>query len=868
MSIVASDPLALIAIEAGLVKAPLQGGAAQGENKLDSPQRAAVLGDAVPIVFGKRDEEDETGGVLISPPATEARFTNSNPYHVNAVTAYYHLVLSEGQIGLIQVRDVFQRSCRVGSFTQTYNRRAGDWEPGNEIVNHYGSYTMPECPYYCGNVGVYTNMSTLSFQNELPNGSDQWNRQVHCFIRNGMQVPRLIEGTTGSSNNFADLVLWALRNCAMLPDSMIDLTALTLAASFLAENKLSCDIAITQSENLADFLAKTAPYFLLAETRNNGKRGLRPLLPLNEDYTINTGEIVPVFTFTEEHIQPDGLEISYSSLVDRRPFCAQTIWRQQLTDDFGIIRTSEVRYSGEAADGPYEQHDLSAFCTREDHAVKVAAYIRARRKHITHTIRLNCLPISTDPELLPGDIVRVSLQRKISGQEQTSHDYLYEINRISRAVTGQVTYEMTHFPVDADGASLVSLDVTSATPTGIILESNKTGVGCDVNSSTDTSVPSETWTAGSPIDNQVEVTPGTEARPAPTEDRYASLYVYSVGFDGQTLVIKVRISPTGRAPVEALGDLTATVTSSGTYAVNLNGDLVSPQPEGLPSLSFTGLVAKPWTASNYPAAATHVTPPKDWVFQGEFRIHYPLSAFTHLGQRYEMPFNITATNGGFDSVTILNAGTVVFPDHVPATKPLGHVRIRQYCGNTYFEKNQLAAHDFLPIARLTSPYTSEARGYGWGDAFGYPSPAVEPVPPELTWQSQNKDGNTYTGQQFTLDLMALQTNHPSATTAEVELFASWYTSNNGYTQQVNITTVVEVFDHEGTTPIKTASFTRNTEAWWYTRPDTALPLSELLNGDHEVSHGPGTAAVSITDLIENWGTIQIDLTTFDITISN
>ena len=168
--IAASDPLALVAIQAGQVNNPAVQEGAAGGGRLDTQQRAVELGEPVPIAFARR--RNGKGGVLISPGATEARFENDTS---NAVTASYHLVLSEGQIDSIPVKDVFQRACRVGSHTQTYNRRAGTWAPGNYVVARAG-YDMPECPYYCGSVGLYPGMSTASFQVTIPDGFDQWNR--------------------------------------------------------------------------------------------------------------------------------------------------------------------------------------------------------------------------------------------------------------------------------------------------------------------------------------------------------------------------------------------------------------------------------------------------------------------------------------------------------------------------------------------------------------------------------------------------------------------------------------------------------------------------------------------------------------------
>jgi hypothetical protein len=511
--ITTADPLALLAIEAGQVQPPLSEGAAEGSSQLDTQQRSIVIGEPVPIVFCRRDETNGTGGVLISPGASECRFENDI---TNNVTAYYHLVLSEGQIGSIQVRDMFQRSCRVGSFSQTYNRRAGTWTPGNVIVARAG-YTMPEASYYCGTVGVYSDMSTLSFSVTIPNGFDQWNRQVHCFIRNGMIVTRLVDNVTGSSNNYADLVHWCLINSSKIPSTLVDTTALTRAANFLNTNRFNCDVNLKESTNLPDLLARFSPYLLVTETRNLGKRGLRPLLPINNDYTINTGSINWEFTFTEEHVLPGSFEITYTPLADRKPFCAQMLWRQQLTDDFGIIRTAEVRYGQTALNGPFEQHDMSAFCTVENHAVKAGAYILARRKYITHTLRFSCRPGVFNTLLEPGDIVRVTLTRAASGTASVDHDFLYELNRVTKTLRGDLTLELTHFPVDSQGRSLVAVDVAAAVGSGVVLTSNKSGVGCDINSSTDTSVPAETFTNGTPLDFGSSLTGGIEAPPGAAE---------------------------------------------------------------------------------------------------------------------------------------------------------------------------------------------------------------------------------------------------------------------------------------------------------------------------------------------------------------
>jgi len=486
MSIIGSDPLAFLIGQGGLVGTPLSENGAGGAENLDVAQRGAVIGEPIPIVFCRRVAG--VGGVLISPLATEARFENSL---INEVTGSYHLVLSEGQIDSLQVRDVFQRSCRVGSFSQTYSRRAGTFVPGNFIVPRAG-YITPECPSYCGTGGTYTGLSTMTFQATYPDGVDQWNRQVHCFVRGGIYVTRLLDSTLGPSNNVADLLLYLLRSSSRVPEAQIDTASLLAAATFTNVNGFWFNGVLKESTNVRDWIDSTLQYFLLRQTRAAGKEALSPLLPTNNNGTIKTTAVSWEFTFTEEHIIPGSFEISYTPLADRKPFCATVLWRQQDDNGIGIIRTAEVRYAGTAVDGPFEQHDLSEFCASENHVVKVGAYIVSKRRHVTHRLQLGVKPDAFNSTLIPGDLVRVRLDRIASTGASSTHDFLYELDRIGKSVTGDVRLELTHFPVDANNASIVAQEVNSVVGGGILLPTGLTGITCDINSSSDTSVPADT----------------------------------------------------------------------------------------------------------------------------------------------------------------------------------------------------------------------------------------------------------------------------------------------------------------------------------------------------------------------------------------
>lgn len=469
------DPLSLLPYQSGLVVTPLEEGAAKGESQLDAQQRAITIGETVPIVFCRRVNDE--GGVFVSPGATEGRYENNGT--TNELTVSLHLVLSEGDMDQLQLRDVYQRACRVGTWKQTYDRRAGLWDPGNYITT-VADKKFWNCPYYCGTQGTYDNMTTLSYQNTHADGDETWNKQVHCFVRNGMNVTRILDNTLGPSNNVVDLALYLIRQSSRFPESMLDLTAMADAAEFCDVNGLFYNGEFKESTNLEDWLDSISSNFLLRVSEKNGKKGLRPRLPVNSNGTIKTTAIAPVFTFTEDHVLPDGYQIEYIPLDQRRPIYGLVLWRQQPTNDIGIIRAAEVKMAGTAANGPYEQYDLSQFCATEDHAIKVGAYYVAKRYYITHSLRLNVAPSSYNSTLAVGDIVRVRLRRETSVASVTYHDYLYEVERINRSISGTVSLDLIHFPIDSQGRSLVALAVDAAIGAGYELATGRVNFNCDI----------------------------------------------------------------------------------------------------------------------------------------------------------------------------------------------------------------------------------------------------------------------------------------------------------------------------------------------------------------------------------------------------
>jgi hypothetical protein len=93
-----------------------------------------------------------------------------------------------------------------------------------------------------------------------------------------------------------------------------------------------------------------------------------------------------------------------------------------------------------------------------------------------------------------------------------------------------------------------------------------------------------------------------------------------------------------------------------------NEEPVDPQPSSLPTVSFTGQIAAPWDAEEEGSPV----PPGDRIFEGQFNIEYPDSAFPPVAEDPEEQLTYRATvefnnwSGGFTDVTFQNTLTVDF----------------------------------------------------------------------------------------------------------------------------------------------------------------------------------------------------------------
>jgi hypothetical protein len=279
---------------------------------------------------------------------------------------------------------------------------------------------------------------------------------------------------------------------------MIDIDSMVAAAKFVEANGLWCNGLFEDSANLGDFVIRILPFFLLRETRVGGKYGLRPLLPANPDGSIITDPIEPRWLLDERIIKPDSFQRTNVEASVRRAPILNVIWRQQADEtDIAVPRTLPIGTSN-GTDKP-EQRDLSQFCTSELHASRSGSYEYARRVLTGHTATVKLRPGSQTGRIKEGDVVQVYLRVEADGDAPWFYNYYYQVESVGLDFTGEETLSLSHFPVDADGRSLLADAVVRAPVTGIILPSQRTGPSGDVaGRDTDASVPGS-LTGGTPL---------------------------------------------------------------------------------------------------------------------------------------------------------------------------------------------------------------------------------------------------------------------------------------------------------------------------------------------------------------------------------
>ena len=499
---------------------------AEANSSWNSNQQAITLLERAPIVWCRRvgdscgsPSDDAVGGVLVSPKASACRFDTplleGQPV-ANAVAAKYRLVVSQGMLGGISVNGVFQGRCRVGQFSQSYGpKTAGTWTPGNFLVAVYSGAQLiankVEAPTQCGTVGTHKDLTTVSFSVTYFNGFDAagvglpdrgfWKRQIHLFIRNGVETTRLLDNTYGSSNNLADLYLYLLNNDGRTAPVRIDRESLTAAARFMDANGLFWNGVLSGPTSISDWMSKIGPYFMVRETKIGGRYGLRPLLPVTPSGAIDTEPLRPLWVFDGEAIVDGSYTWQTASADARRPYRAVAAWRQQGAEGLSrMTRTTAVAYDDTPDTALTEEHDLYQFATSELHVARAMRFAQAKRRYITHTAAVAIKSGYWNSTLGEGELIQLQLDREDVDGVSSPMIELYWIVSANTGREGTLTLQLEHCPVDGLGRSLVAQDVAAVRAEGATLLTGDSAPNCDADSSraTDCSIPApdeESWTS-------------------------------------------------------------------------------------------------------------------------------------------------------------------------------------------------------------------------------------------------------------------------------------------------------------------------------------------------------------------------------------
>jgi hypothetical protein len=499
-------PATITEIVSGRNPPPTTNQRASANSQIDFDIEPLAIGEPIPVIFCRR--VNGIGGVMARPKVSFAAFSNDS----TTLTTKYHCILSDGKIGPIAVKYVRRGGCRENfQFSQNYNQRAGDWLPGNTTTVQTG-YDLPTLPTACGGGGLYTRLSTIEFRHTTTD-IQGWRRGYNVFIMNGLEVIRILDNTYGSSNNIVDLVLWAREQTRKIPSFLNDNPSLLLAAKFIQVNGLFCNGEFNQSDSLLNFLANILQYFLLRLTKINGKFSLRPLLPVNRDGSINTDSIRPDFCFDERTIVPGSYTETWSDASTSIPPILSMMWKQQASEDhFPLVRSTLVGTRSQAIGNleiPPEQHDLSEFCTSENHMAKVGAYLWNKRVLCNKTATVRLVPGSHSGRIIEGDIVQIKRQIQLSNGDNFLDNNVWEVVSISE----DETLTLSLFPVDSRWRSLLALAVAAAPVSGQILAPPELP-SCDIpGAAGDTSVPAPIFPT-SPPDPSGGV-PGPGSPPGP-----------------------------------------------------------------------------------------------------------------------------------------------------------------------------------------------------------------------------------------------------------------------------------------------------------------------------------------------------------------
>lgn len=391
--------------------------------------------------------------------------------------------------------------------------RSCDQNPEHEVVYVNECVAEDVLPYY-------QNCAVAGLRLRSSNNFQQLD-QLRCYLKTGISVQRLVENDIGPSNLLTDLAWYLFTDVdtgagKIVNSGLIDKAALTTTGHYLQANQLFFDDALVDPINIRSWLANIAPSVLCFTSLKNGKFSIEPALPYDSNYLIDANGQLPISAmFTEGNILEDSFELNWLELENRKMFQAVVQYKRSDLNRFPEQRTVVVRYTtADAGELPVEEFTFNHI-TGDEHAIRVARYFLALRKHVTHSITFKTLPWGLSLE--PGAYIRVSTQSSpynpanngivkadgtvvaVSAMGDGSYDVyywdrtketvdrgnlviangiatnfrdsvfsvintnatseVYQIEALDVDTDGIVTIKASNYPVDSNGRSLIARDV-------------------------------------------------------------------------------------------------------------------------------------------------------------------------------------------------------------------------------------------------------------------------------------------------------------------------------------------------------------------------------------------------------------------------
>ena len=295
-------------------------------------------------------------------------------------------------------------------------------------------------------------------------------RQISIYYEQGVKVDLYsvdaAGSTQGASNQLVDLAMYLFtsfkrQTAGTTPDvSRPILTSnMPTLATFCNNYSLHFNGIISESVNIIELIAETAPFFLLSFISTGGQYRFTSVLPLNGSQQISTGTLTPAATFTEDEILPGSFSKTYVSAAEKSDVNVTVLFRKNDPDAIGTQQSVQIRYSGVSLDAPTEQFDMSDFCSSRDHAIVYAKHFLARRRYSVHSIEFDTALDTTG--LIPTDIIKIEKQRISSaGDNRTEIEY-YQITGIDHNTDGTTSIEASQFPVHGSTVPTISNEVVN-----------------------------------------------------------------------------------------------------------------------------------------------------------------------------------------------------------------------------------------------------------------------------------------------------------------------------------------------------------------------------------------------------------------------